>query len=135
MPTREKPTASKEASANPGFETKLWLSADSRNTVEPEHRGDRPANIPLRTGQTAHGNQSNNMDASGPSGARQPASGSPKGERGRAKQYRAANVFRVPADARWSQLQSRAKLPSIGKDVDDDMVPLSARPPPQWRAQ
>jgi len=30
----------------------------------------------------------------------------------------------VPVDARWPQLQSRAKLPSIGKDVDDAMVAL-----------
>ena len=32
-------------------------------------------------------------------------------------EYLAANVFWVPKDARWPQLQSRAKLPSIGKDV------------------
>jgi len=30
----------------------------------------------------------------------------------------------VPVDARWPQLQSRAKLPSIGKDVDDAMVAI-----------
>ncbi len=39
-------------------------------------------------------------------------------------EYLAANVFWVPVDARWPQLQSRAKLPSIGKDVDDAMVAL-----------
>ncbi len=32
--------------------------------------------------------------------------------------YRAEKVFFVPANARWSYLQSRAKLPEIGKDVD-----------------
>jgi len=52
---------------------------------------------------------------------KQPAAGSPKGERGSTKQYLAANGFWVPADARWPQLQSRAKLPSIGKDVDGEM--------------
>jgi type I restriction enzyme M protein len=36
-------------------------------------------------------------------------------------EYRAENVFFVPAEARWSYLQKRAKLPSIGKDVDDAM--------------
>ena len=66
----------------------------------------------------------NPEDKDEPSGMRQPAVGSPKGERGSAKQYLAANVFWVPVDARWPQLQSCAKLPSIGKDVDDAMVAL-----------
>jgi len=38
-----------------------------------------------------------------------------------ADEYRAENVFFVPSVARWSHLHSRAKLPSIGKDVDDAM--------------
>ena len=33
-------------------------------------------------------------------------------------EYRAENVFFVPPSARWSYLQSRAKLPEIGKDID-----------------
>ena len=36
-------------------------------------------------------------------------------------EYRAENVFFVPPSARWNYLQSRAKLPEIGKDVDDAM--------------
>ncbi len=36
-------------------------------------------------------------------------------------EYRAENVFFVPPAARWSYLHSRAKQPSIGKDVDDAM--------------
>ncbi|MBP6979033.1 MAG: class I SAM-dependent DNA methyltransferase [Bacteroidales bacterium] len=36
-------------------------------------------------------------------------------------EYRAENVFFVPPSARWSYLLSRAKLPEIGKDVDDAM--------------
>lgn len=36
-------------------------------------------------------------------------------------EYRAENVFFVPVTARWSYLQSKAKLPSIGKDIDDAM--------------
>jgi len=38
-----------------------------------------------------------------------------------ADEYRAENVFFVPPVARWSHLHSRAKLPSIGKDLDDAM--------------
>ncbi len=33
-------------------------------------------------------------------------------------EYLAENIFYVPEIARWSYLQSRAKLPSIGTDVD-----------------
>lgn len=37
-------------------------------------------------------------------------------------EYLAENVFYVPRSARWSYLQhQRAKLPSIGKDIDDAM--------------
>ncbi len=36
-------------------------------------------------------------------------------------EYRAENVFWVPKEARWSYLFSRAKLPEIGKDIDNAM--------------
>ncbi len=36
-------------------------------------------------------------------------------------EYRAQNVFWVPQNARWSYLHSRAKLPSIGTDLDGAM--------------
>jgi len=36
-------------------------------------------------------------------------------------EYRAENIFWVPPSARWSYLHSRAKLPTIGKDIDDAM--------------
>jgi type I restriction enzyme M protein len=36
-------------------------------------------------------------------------------------EYKAENVFFVPEIARWSYLQSKAKLPEIGKDVDNAM--------------
>ena len=36
-------------------------------------------------------------------------------------EYRAENVFFVPPSARWGYLQSRAKTPEIGKDVDGAM--------------
>ena len=39
-------------------------------------------------------------------------------------EYRAENIFFVPQIARWSHLQSRAKLPSIGKDVDKAMAEI-----------
>ncbi|MFN0079182.1 MAG: hypothetical protein ACKVY0_22185, partial [Prosthecobacter sp.] len=39
-------------------------------------------------------------------------------------EYKAENVFWVPADARWSHLQAGAKHPTIVKTVDDDMVAI-----------
>jgi type I restriction enzyme M protein len=36
-------------------------------------------------------------------------------------EYLSENVFWVPEKARWSYLVKRAKLPSIGKDIDDAM--------------
>jgi type I restriction enzyme M protein len=36
-------------------------------------------------------------------------------------EYRAENIFYIPPDARWSYIQSRAKLPSIGEDLDNAM--------------
>lgn len=36
-------------------------------------------------------------------------------------EYTAEKVFYVPPSSRWSWLQGRAKLPSIGKDIDDAM--------------
>ncbi|MFC1478750.1 N-6 DNA methylase [Candidatus Margulisiibacteriota bacterium] len=37
------------------------------------------------------------------------------------EEYQAENVFFVPEDARWSYLQSKARLPEIGKVVDQAM--------------
>jgi len=36
-------------------------------------------------------------------------------------EYTAERVFYVPPTARWTWLQNRAKLPTIGKDIDDAM--------------
>ena len=36
-------------------------------------------------------------------------------------EYLADNIFFVPKEARWSYLLSRAKLPSIGVDIDNAM--------------
>ena len=36
-------------------------------------------------------------------------------------EYTAERVFYVPPQARWKWLQGRAKLPTIGKDIDEAM--------------
>jgi len=110
--TTETPTA------NLGFEAKLWLAADKlRNNMDAaeykhvvlgliflkyisdsfeEHR----AKLIAGKGDYA------GADAEDPD------------------EYKAENVFWVPAEARWSHLQANAKLPTIGKIVDDAMDSL-----------
>lgn len=46
-----------------------------------------------------------------------------------ADEYRAENVFFVPATARWTYLHARAKLPSIGTDLDDAMEAIEKENP------
>src|SRR3989442_1784408 len=45
-------------------------------------------------------------------------------------EYAAENVFWVPPDARWAKLQANAKLPTIGKLIDDGMVAIEKETPP-----
>src|SRR3989304_3481 len=44
-------------------------------------------------------------------------------------EYKAENVFYVPPQARWNYLLNRAKLPGIGKDVDDAMDAIEKNNP------
>ena len=44
-------------------------------------------------------------------------------------EYKAENVFFVPEIARWSYLQSKAKLPAIGKEVDNAMDAIEKENP------
>lgn len=44
-------------------------------------------------------------------------------------EYRAENVFYVPIKARWDYLKERAKLSSIGKDVDEAMEAIEKENP------
>ncbi|MBN2571154.1 MAG: SAM-dependent DNA methyltransferase [Ignavibacteriales bacterium] len=48
-------------------------------------------------------------------------------------EYTAENVFYVPQSARWKWLQGRAKLPTIGKDIDDAMDAIEKDNPKSLR--
>ena len=119
MPAKRNASPKESSStANIGFEAKLWLAADKlRNNMDAaeykhvvlgliflkyisdtfeEHR----AKLLAGTGDYAGAN------------AEDP------------DEYKAENVFWVPAEARWSHLQASAKLPAIGKTVDDAMVAI-----------
>jgi type I restriction enzyme M protein len=48
-------------------------------------------------------------------------------------EYTAENIFYVPPSARWKWLQGRAKLPTIGKDIDDAMEAIEKDNPTSLR--
>ncbi len=48
-------------------------------------------------------------------------------------EYTAENVFYVPPSSRWKWLQGRAKLPTIGKDIDDAMEGIEKDNPKSLR--
>ena len=105
---------SNSSTATIGFEAKLWLAADKlRNNMDAaEYKHVVLGLIFLKyisdTFEEHHAKLIANKDAN----AEDP------------DEYIAENVFWVPADARWSHLQAKAKQPSIGKVVDDAMVAI-----------
>ncbi len=109
---------SSDSSANLGFEAKLWLAADKlrSNMDAAEYKHVVLGLIFLKYISDTFEEHRAQLLA---------GKGDYKGANPEDKdEYLAANVFWVPKDARWAQLQSRAKLPGIGKDVDDAMVAL-----------
>lgn len=116
------PARKNDSSANLGFEAKLWLAADKlRNNMDAaEYKHVVLGLIFLKyISDTFDEHHARPVAGSvAKSGDYEGANPEDKDE------YLAANVFWVPVDARWAQIQSRAKLPSIGRDVDDAMVAL-----------
>src|SRR6202165_5708949 len=101
-----------------GFEAKLWLSADKlRNNMDAaEYKHVVLGLIFLKyISDTFEEHHAKLIASEGDLAGANPED---------KDEYLAANVFWVPKDARWGHLQSRAKLPGIGKDVDDAMVAI-----------
>ena len=115
---RAKKAGAPDSSANLGFEAKLWLSADKlRNNMDAaEYKHVVLGLIFLKYISDSFEEHHARLVAG--KGEYEGANPEDKDE------YLAASVFWVPKEARWSHLQARAKLPSIGKDVDDAMVAL-----------
>ena len=112
------PARKNDSSANLGFEAKLWLAADKlRNNMDAaEYKHVVLGLIFLKYISDTFDEHHAKLVA---------GKGDYKGADPEDKdEYLAANVFWVPVDARWAQIQSRAKLASIGRDVDDAMVAL-----------
>ena len=111
-------SAKKDSSATIGFEAKLWLAADKlRNNMDAaEYKHVVLGLIFLKYISEAFAEHHARLVA---------GKGAYKGAKPEDKdEYLAAGVFWVPKEARWAHLQARAKLPSIGKDVDDAMVAI-----------
>jgi type I restriction enzyme M protein len=106
------------STANIGFEAKLWLAADKlRNNMDAaEYKHVVLGLIFLKYISDAFEEHRAKLVA----GAGDYEGADPEDR----DEYASASVFWVPKEARWAGLQSRAKLPSIGKDVDDAIVAL-----------
>jgi type I restriction enzyme M protein len=104
----------KNGGANLGFEAKMFLAADKlRKNLEPsDYKHVALGLIFLKYISNAFEAKREALLADDPGSAEDP------------DEYLADNVFWVPKEARWSHLQASAKLPSIGKLIDDAMTEI-----------
>ena len=102
--------------ANIGFEAQLWATADKlRGNMEPsDYKHVALGLIFLKYISDAFEAKRAELLADELADAEDP------------EEYLAENVFWVPKAARWSHLQAKAKLPTIGKDIDDAMLVIEA---------
>jgi type I restriction enzyme M protein len=108
----------KDSSANLGFEAKLWLTADKlRNNMDAaEYKHVVLGLIFLKyISDTFEQHRAKLIEGEGDYAGANPED---------PDEYKAENVFWVPAEARWSHLQANARQPTIGKTVDDAMVAI-----------
>ena len=117
MAKRKNNTETPEASAaTVGFEQKLWAAADAlRNNMDAaEYKHVVLGLIFLKYISDA-------FEAKHAELAAQQAEGADPED---PDEYRAANIFWVPKEARWTQLKASAPQPTIGKLVDDAMAAI-----------
>ena len=108
----------KDTTANLGFEAKLWAAADAlRNNMDAaEYKHVVLGLIFLKyISDTFEEHRAKLVKGEGDYAGANPED---------PDEYKAENVFWVPAEARWSHLQASAKQPTIGKHVDDAMVAI-----------
>ncbi|MCB1932820.1 MAG: SAM-dependent DNA methyltransferase, partial [Candidatus Accumulibacter sp.] len=107
-----------DSSATIGFEAKLWLAADKlRNNMDAaEYKHVVLGLIFLKyISDTFEEHRARLLAGQGDYEGANPED---------PDEYKAENVFWVPADARWSHLQAHARQPAIGRIVDDAMVAI-----------
>jgi type I restriction enzyme M protein len=120
---RTKPKAPGDTTAALGFEAKLWLAADKlRNNMDAaEYKHVVLGLIFLKyISDTFEEHRAKLLAGEGDYAGANPED---------PDEYKAENVFWVPAEARWSHLQASAKQPTIGKIVDDAMVAIECDNP------
>jgi type I restriction enzyme M protein len=113
-----KAKAASNGTANLGFEAKLWLTADKlRNNMDAaEYKHVVLGLIFLKyISDSFEEHRAKLLAGEGDYEGANPED---------PDEYKAENVFWVPAEARWSHLQANAKQPTIGKLVDDAMVAI-----------
>ncbi|MCX6878037.1 MAG: DUF559 domain-containing protein [Verrucomicrobia bacterium] len=119
MPAKRKESAKDpSSSATIGFEAKLWLAADKlRNNMDAaEYKHVVLGLIFLKyISDTFEEHRAKLVAGKGDYKGANPED---------PDEYKAENVFWVPAEARWSHLQASAKQAAIGKTVDDAMVAI-----------
>jgi type I restriction enzyme M protein len=100
-----------------GFEAELFKAADKlRGNMEPsDYKHVALGLIFLKHISDSFEAKRAELLADYPDGAEDP------------DEYSAENVFWVPKEARWSYLQANAKLPSIGKMIDEAMIAIEKR--------
>jgi type I restriction enzyme M protein len=115
-------TAEKSGARGPlGFESKLWAAADKlRGHMDSaEYKHVVLGLIFLKYISDAFEERHEQLQAEVEEGA----------DPEEPDEYRRANVFWVPPEARWSHLQAHAKRPEIGKLIDDAMDAIERENP------
>ena len=114
MAKTKRSEAKQSNGANLGFETTLWLAADKlRNNMDAaEYKHVVLGLIFLKYISDSFEEYHAQLTAEPNANPEDP------------DEYRAANIFWVPTEARWAFLQSNAKQPSIGRLIDDAMVAI-----------
>jgi type I restriction enzyme M protein len=118
MPPARSKRPPNNSSANVGFEQKLWLAADKlrSNMDAAEYKHVVLGLVFLKYISDSFEEHHAKLIA----GEGEYAGANPEDP----DEYRAENIFWVPAAARWTYLQNSAKQPTIGKIVDDAMVAI-----------
>ena len=108
--------------ANLGFENQLWAAADKmRGHMDAsEYKHVALGLIFLKYISDAFQVKYDQLDASRDTDYTDPED---------RDEYKAANVFWVPKEARWENLRDGAKSPTIGKLIDDAMDAIERENP------
>ena len=119
MPRGRAKTVKRNNGANLGFEEKLWAAADKmRGHMDPgEYKHVALGLIFLKYISDAFEQRRSELAKE---------KGADPEDR---DEYLAENIFWVPKQARWPNLQANAKQPTIGKLIDDAMVAIEKENP------